>query len=265
MLMPFLDMAIHWVKIASAPNQGGHPGRTAFPHPDGELPVLLCPSSPLGSRSTSTTEDWGPQKSYLFSLGDETRDYFDASTTPPTPRRLRGAFTYMITYRLAEFKDGTSNTIAMAERELGGAGRTTDVRGHMVWPINTGVSVSVDPSQCLATASSGFYTISAPTEIYRMGWSWAGGWSNLNWITTILPPNSPSCGETQPEWFGVMSASSMHLGGVHVLMADGAVRFVSDSIDTGDLTQPPVTTGKSPYGVWGALGSRSGGETIGTF
>ena len=98
-----------------------------------------------------------------------------------------------------------------------------------------------------------------------MGWSWAGGWSNLNWVTTILPPNSPSCGETVPEWFGVMSASSLHAGGVNVLMADGAVRFISDNIDTGDLTQPPVTIGESPYGVWGALGSKSGGESVGEF
>lgn len=40
-------------------------------------------------------------------------------------------------------------------------------------------------------------------------------------------------------------ATSLHDGGVNVLMADGAVRFVSEAID---------------LGVWRALGSRSDGD-----
>jgi hypothetical protein len=39
------------------------------------------------------------------------------------------------------------------------------------------------------------------------------------------------------------------------------VRFFSQSIDTGDISQPEQKTGPSPYGVWGALGSKSGGES----
>jgi hypothetical protein len=40
------------------------------------------------------------------------------------------------------------------------------------------------------------------------------------------------------------------------------VRFVTSTIDSGDPTKPPVTAGPSPYGVWGALGSISGGEAV---
>jgi hypothetical protein len=45
-------------------------------------------------------------------------------------------------------------------------------------------------------------------------------------------------------------------------MADGSVLFVANSIDSGDPTQsyPSVTTGRSPYGVWGAMGSISSGS-----
>ena len=48
-------------------------------------------------------------------------------------------------------------------------------------------------------------------------------------------------------------------------MADASVRFFSDSIDTGNLTAaaPTTLTGPSPYGVWGKLGSRMGGEAGG--
>ena len=51
---------------------------------------------------------------------------------------------------------------------------------------------------------------------------------------------------------------------------DGSVSSISEGIDTTDYltdgTPPPTTNaplGRSRFGVWGALGSRSGGEIIG--
>jgi hypothetical protein len=47
-------------------------------------------------------------------------------------------------------------------------------------------------------------------------------------------------------------------------MVDGSVRFIPDTIDTNGLADIPTginLTGKSPLGVWGALGSPNGGET----
>ncbi len=59
----------------------------------------------------------------------------------------------------------------------------------------------------------------------------------------------------------ICSAQSYHPGGVNVVMADGSIHFISETIDTGDLTAPqPISGQPSPYGVWGALGSRDGGE-----
>jgi hypothetical protein len=48
----------------------------------------------------------------------------------------------------------------------------------------------------------------------------------------------------------VQFARSQHVGGVHVLMGDGATRFISENIST--LT-------------WNSLGSRAGSEVVGEF
>ena len=54
-------------------------------------------------------------------------------------------------------------------------------------------------------------------------------------------------------------------------MGDGAVKFITDSIEAGNSNAGEVYSGgmnlrapgsKSPYGLWGALGTRSSKETI---
>jgi hypothetical protein len=44
-------------------------------------------------------------------------------------------------------------------------------------------------------------------------------------------------------------------------MADGGVRFISESINCGNYGAPPTRN----YGVWGALGTIGEGESIGEF
>ncbi len=62
----------------------------------------------------------------------------------------------------------------------------------------------------------------------------------------------------------------------HVLMGDGAVIFMTDSVEAGDATLPTVCVQRggnsfpissipgsaSNYGLWGALGTRDSQETI---
>lgn len=64
-------------------------------------------------------------------------------------------------------------------------------------------------------------------------------------------------GTSSPDW----SAEY----GVNGLMADGSVHFFSETIDTGNLvTDAPASNSSnpSPFGVWGRLGSKSGGEPV---
>jgi len=93
-------------------------------------------------------------------------------------------------------------------------------------------------------------------------------------FTTILPPNSVSCGgfssrndsggNDGTDWYfsAIVSPTSNHTGGVQCARLDGSVSFISDTIDNngGTAPAPSSTGGESPYGVWGAFGSRSGGE-----
>ena len=82
-----------------------------------------------------------------------------------------------------------------------------------------------------------------------------------------MPPNGPACvaGTNDNRYRGLFPPTSYHPGGVNAAMTDASVRFISETIDTGNLTLSPVTSGSSRYGVWGALGTKDGGETIGEF
>ena len=49
-------------------------------------------------------------------------------------------------------------------------------------------------------------------------------------------------------------------------MCDGSVKSISETINATTTPAPtgaaPPTSGRSPYGVWGALGTRAGGEVV---
>ena len=70
------------------------------------------------------------------------------------------------------------------------------------------------------------------------------------------------------ETSGLFPPSSYHTGGVNAVFFDGSVRFVPDTVDTGPAsaefpaTDPHSIHGQSVYGVWGALGSPDGGESL---
>ena len=170
---------------------------------------------------------------------------------------------------LAEITDGTSNTIAIAEFE-----RPDSVRSLGMVVTMAGDPASFSPLSCRAQWNGKAYI--TPSLVFtgdtaRGYRAWAGN-AYFNGVTTILPPNSPSCmvalAVNNPHWCsGIFSAGSKHTGGCQVSMADGSVRFISQSIDTGNLAIVPpaaLNGGSSPFGVWGALGSARAGEAVGS-
>jgi len=160
----------------------------------------------------------------------------------------------------SDLLDGSANTIAMSEHIIG-RDRAQMVKGGIA--ANTGINWNGNPqTACMALKGAGGMLTTSDVRDWR-GMRWADGGMVYTGFQTILPPNSPNCisggGDADR---GLLTAQSFHPGGVNVLMGDGSCRFISETIDAGNLTLPNVQTGPSPYGVWGALGSRLGGEGV---
>jgi prepilin-type N-terminal cleavage/methylation domain-containing protein len=246
MLLPYLDQAPLWNTIVAAPGQGGNPWFAAFPHPSAAPSVLLCPSAP--NPGPTAAPFGGPGRCYHFNLGD----------TALFARSRRGPFTPSSgkTLALRNVTDGLSNTIFMAEQSppLSGTPAANDLIGSYA---HDGTSI---PASCLSNVVGGSYAV-GNFSIFGHSRSWAYGFCDSHaTVQTILPPNKPSCSY-------LSAVSSRHTGGVHVMMGDGAVRFVSNNIDAGDqaVDSSAITSGPSPYGVWGALGTIAGGEVAGDY
>jgi prepilin-type processing-associated H-X9-DG protein len=103
---------------------------------------------------------------------------------------------------------------------------------------------------------------------------WAYARIFFNGMNTILPPNREVCfqgtGGNLVHFEGVCPPSSRHQGSCHVLMGDGAVKFVTDSIESGNSNSSQVSEiagtvpygSQIPFGLWGSLGTKASSETI---
>ncbi len=180
--------------------------------------------------------------------------------------RHRGIFGRYYYPSFGDISDGTSNTLLVGERQRPDGQKQ---KGHAV-AVAGNVTTTI-PLDCRVLWSGNQYSAAAnvvPTNDTSPGYRGLAGNTFFNAFSTILGPNSAVCiileGSASPHWFpGIWTATSQHTGGVMVGMADGSVHFISDGIDTGDLgvvAPLPAGGGPSPYGVWGALGTKNAGE-----
>jgi prepilin-type N-terminal cleavage/methylation domain-containing protein/prepilin-type processing-associated H-X9-DG protein len=273
-LLPYIDQAPLYNQISTAgtfntsldpaePYPAFGPSPTCCSGRDGryppwraQIPVMQCPSSQARRGNVFGYTNYG------FSMGDSSFDTRGNS--------MRGMFGWKSSVRISDVQDGTSNTVMMGEFATGTDAR--EVRGLGV-AASQPTSILDSPITCLATANQqepGRYNSGITTGGWR-GERWCSGYPAHTAFNTILPPNSPACVTDTSFWQnqarGLYPATSRHPGGAHVVMADGAVRFISENINTGNLALPDARTlgGRSPYGVWGALGSIAGGESVGDF
>jgi prepilin-type N-terminal cleavage/methylation domain-containing protein len=253
-LLPALDQAPLYNQISSTlgtyPPWGSSRDDEYYTPWRAKLPVLICPSNPTGAPGVYA---WASPRSYAFCMGDTVNNSFTYNG--------RGMFGYRSSTRMRDLTDGASNTIMVGERAIYSGGN--DVQGLSA----TGVSAALtNPSVCFTQASGGKYTTTNLAKDRHQGGMWHHGQPHFGGFNTVLPPNSPSCMDNQyGDSWALVSASSYHVGGTHILMADGSARFVSENINTGAISSAPPTSGISPYGVWGALGTKSGSEVVGEF
>jgi prepilin-type N-terminal cleavage/methylation domain-containing protein/prepilin-type processing-associated H-X9-DG protein len=131
--------------------------------------------------------------------------------------------------RFEDFTDGTSNTMVMSEY-LRSTGDPMDQRG-MIWqsdePGGGHIYANLSPNSGVDIFYPSWWCVNAPGR--------------------NLPCTTGSTGGDDH----TATARSLHGGGVNVVLADGSVRFVSNSVDLN--------------GVWRPLATISGGEVVGDF
>jgi len=226
-----------------------------------KLPVYLCPSDTMADRG-----GWDSATaaiSYAVNCGDSTLGVDNQSIV--NTQFPRGVFGFRVGATFSDIKDGTSNTLAFSENTTYSPNAHGKIHGHYVM-IPQG-SLRSSPIICMqARGLNGRLVGTLPPSHHRDGEAWTSGYPMICGFTTILPPNAPSCANAEGEWQeGIFSPDSYHPGGVNGAMCDGSVRFLSETINTGNLAAPVPrmnSNGLSPYGVWGALGTKDAGEAV---
>ena len=241
------------------------------------IPTFRCPSDPgEGFPSQGRTN-------YAFSSGDSIQFQNNGGRNQTgvvnrtrynrMRKTCRGMFVPREEKKFRDVTDGLANTIMGGEinTDLGDNDITTRVaeRGGIL--NNPSLCYDqIDPDRPRFW-DPGTDFASNNVEVQR-GYKWFNGMVVYSGITTITPPNGPVCSDGNNTFTrGLYPPSSRHQGGCHILMGDGAVIFITDSIESGDRTAGNVTwngTGirapgsPSPYGLWGALGTRGAKENV---
>ena len=285
-LLPYMESQAGYESIVSEVKVASAPG----PDPVGaptlatlRVSTLCCPSD---GESSTINDQAGYQcykSSIALSLGDVVLNNAATDLLSATPDvnhyaigqiKTRGMFIALAWKGIESITDGTSNTIAASEtcctvttagdnRVKGGVKLVTNIYG--------GAS-DIAPDVCMGARDtvnrsilSGTYPGTDFPRAFR-GARICDGRASFCGFTTALPPNSPSCYRGDLNTWGFYSATSNHTGGVNSVYADGSCHFISETIDCGNLTvkyKPrEYFSGKSPFNVWGAIGSLNGGESI---
>ncbi len=210
----------------------------------------------------TTTSRWGWTTGFMQCQPDP----MNFGTPNPCQAYSTGLFVYYISNGIQQVTDGTSNTIAYAESLVGDPG-TVSVNHKYNSVTNVGGAVNGE----VADASAGLNylnlivpALQACTLQYQAansvtgnnGSRWGWGAMGITLFNTVVTPNSKqapwnscrdTCGGCGTDDANFSNAQSNHPGGVNVLLADGSVKFVKDSI--------------SPQ-TWMALGTKANGEVI---
>jgi len=291
-LLPYCEQSAGYEIWVSFPSLAGDTSSATVAF---KLPYLYCPSD--GNVKTPVYTPTSPvatRTNIAGSLGDTIREsYSDFRSGYPGSQvgfaeimrtNPRGFFGGQWRYgSFGSLADGSSNTVAFTERavnESSPLNPSKEIKGSLAGGLDITSEGTIIPTECTAQKLGAKEFSNDPVRYGNNGMSYGNGYYSNSAFMTILPPNSPSCSSGASNSYEyaaavmILSATSNHTGGVNIGMGDGSVQFVSDTINartTGLGTNDPFLTGKevasgiSPYGVWGALGSKNGGESVTAF
>ncbi len=301
-LLPFLDQQELWVEIANDhiddrgnywPAFGPAPYTAIYQPWNTEIPAFRCPSDPgRGAPALGRTNYAACVGDSMWRTDGASWSYFKGSgwryhgsnslRARQVKHSVRGVFVPRRMMQYRDILDGLANTMAAGEiaTDLGDRHITTsgsrfngrdNVLGNPKFCADQG---QMDPERprFWSSGKDGGSLPNLTSPLTMRGFRWADFRPIFSQVNTILPPNSEICLRGSHGQDGVVPPSSRHQGGAHILMADGAVIFITDSIETGDPRSPVIyfrdavhqhdVGATSPYGIWGALGTRDSKEVI---
>ena len=201
--------------------------------------TFLCPSDPVTAVPAGEAGN-----NYRFNQGYNILYSGVPDTDPAKPNYgmppADGPFWTGSAVKFADVTDGLSNTAAVSERGKGDFSNAVATERTDTFLLN---DYPATPDAWNASCDSLDVTDLGRQANSDIGSPWiVGSHSTANYYHTNLP-NRRSC--KKPSNRVAVLANSSHPGGVNVLLADGSVRFVPNSIS---------------LAAWRALGSRNLGE-----
>ncbi len=219
------------------------------------LNAFLCPSDTppswnLSSASQPLPNYQAPGNNYFASVGSSLEFASRQTSGPPN-----GPFSYVgeigRCVRISGVVDGTSNTIAFGEWKIGdGNSSLVSIPSDVVFigslPNGTARNngtLSMPNPILVANFPAWVQSCAAAQQVDRtnhtsaLGEAWIFDITGVSFGNVLLPPNpkNPNCDSSTVasntlQNPGMWGLSSYHSGGANVVLLDGSVRFVKDSI-----------------------------------
>jgi prepilin-type N-terminal cleavage/methylation domain-containing protein/prepilin-type processing-associated H-X9-DG protein len=219
------------------------------------VPMFRCPSD--GQNDIWTSADLSYVNSdealagnnYMVCLGSGTGTYYDYRA------QTDGAFYFGSACNFANYTDGLSNSLLFSETLLGNHQTTSALTDsqRQVAEVNgmpgTGNPPGLSALSPMANPNLVASEASCTTWVGLRGAGWISDKPYSSTFVPYMSPNTP-VPDFYDMGYGLYAARSMHPGGANVTLADGSVRFISQTIN---------------LPTWQALGSIAGGEVVSGF